>query len=216
MCLRLDGGSSHDAPRKGHSQPRPPVIASDFDNDGYEELSSIIWGNRTVCSAFGMAAGSTQSWRCGLSLWPRHRWVVGDFNRDGRLECSSRMASQVFSRCRFFAPHPNLLIGCAFSPYDTWCSARGAIVKLHTRSRTQNPRERRGSGYLCQMEPVATFGLGPEHDKIWRLKSFGPMVQRPFSTRQIDRQSRLLSRLNRRIYLACRDPFWYTTPHSQA
>ena len=38
--------------------------------------------------------------------------------------------------------------------------ARGAIVVLEMSGRTQRRAIDAGSGYLCQMEPVAHFGLG--------------------------------------------------------
>ena len=38
--------------------------------------------------------------------------------------------------------------------------ARGAVVELQGETRTQRRLIDAGSGYLCQMEPVAHFGLG--------------------------------------------------------
>ena len=40
--------------------------------------------------------------------------------------------------------------------------ARGAVVELQGENRTQRRLIDAGSGYLCQMEPVAHFGLGEE------------------------------------------------------
>jgi hypothetical protein len=40
--------------------------------------------------------------------------------------------------------------------------ARGALVRLVTPGRLQIRPIDAGSGYLCQMEPVAHFGLGSE------------------------------------------------------
>ena len=46
--------------------------------------------------------------------------------------------------------------------------ARGALVTLTAGGRTQRRVIDSGSGYLCQMEPVAHFGLGRERwvDKV--------------------------------------------------
>ena len=40
--------------------------------------------------------------------------------------------------------------------------ARGAVVEIQGENRTQRRLIDAGSGYLCQMEPVAHFGLGDD------------------------------------------------------
>jgi hypothetical protein len=45
--------------------------------------------------------------------------------------------------------------------------ARGALVLLHAAGRTQRRIIDGGSGYLCQMEPVAHFGLGSHETVEW-------------------------------------------------
>ena len=57
--------------------------------------------------------------------------------------------------------------------------ARGATVILHTNIRNHAKTIDAGSGYLCQMEPVAHFGLrNNEIVKMYQLS--GRMVKRKF------------------------------------
>lgn len=145
------------------------VIAADFDNDGYEEIFFNNMGEPN--RLFGWR---DEAWRLidmGDALEPLGLGTgaaVGDFDGDGRLEL---MISHGES-----SPQPLTLYVTTDAtkangwlrvlPLTRWgAPARGAVVRLTMRSgRAQIRAIDAGSGYLCQMEPVAHFGLGTQTD----------------------------------------------------
>lgn len=140
------------------------VIAADFDNDGYEELffNNLGEPNRL----FGFREGRWQRLNIGAAaenFGLGTGAAVGDFNNDGRLELIIAHGEAGLQPLTLYTPHPNLSHWLRVLPLTMHgAPARGAIVKLHTPNRTQVRVIDAGSGYLCQMEPVAHFGLGPE------------------------------------------------------
>lgn len=138
------------------------VLAADFDNDGYEEIffNNIGEPNRL----FGLRDGVWKSLDLGDALEPHGLGTgaaVGDFDRDGRLEmliAHGEADAQPLSL--YHGPHTahNWLRVLPLTPYGA--PARGAVVALLAGKRWQRRAIDAGSGYLCQMEPVAHFGLG--------------------------------------------------------
>lgn len=144
------------------------VIAADFDNDGYEELffNNIGQPNRL----FGWRNNSWSELDIGAALEPNGLGTgaaVGDFNGDGILELAIAHGES--------APQPLSLYST--QSYHSWlrvlpltakgAPARGAIVTLMANGRQQIRAIDSGSGYLCQMEPVAHFGLGQIQEVDW-------------------------------------------------
>ncbi|MBI1256129.1 MAG: CRTAC1 family protein [Chloroflexi bacterium] len=138
------------------------VIAADFDNDGYEEIffNNIGQPNRL----FGRRSGRWQMIEIGDALEPFGLGTgaaVGDFDHDGRLELliahgeSETQPLTLYSSPNTFNHWLRVLPLTAYG-----APARGAIVVLEMAGRTQRRAIDAGSGYLCQMEPVAHFGLG--------------------------------------------------------
>ncbi len=138
------------------------VLAADFDNDGYEEIffNNIGQPNRL----FMRREGRWLPADIGDALEPYGLGTgaaVGDFNNDGRLELLIAHGEA--------EPQPLSLYRTAVNGFH-WlrvlpltvhgAPARGAVVVLETFGRTQRRAIDAGSGYLCQMEPVAHFGLG--------------------------------------------------------
>jgi hypothetical protein len=138
------------------------VIAADFDNDGYEELffNNIGEPNRL----FGWREGNWLELDAGDASEPTGLGTgaaVGDWNNDGHLELLITHGET--------APQPLSLYHSLPTNYG-WlrvlpltrqgAPARGAVVKLVSGDRQQIRVIDSGSGYLCQMEPVAHFGLG--------------------------------------------------------
>ena len=141
------------------------VVAADFDNDGREELFCNVLGaeNRLFRrEADGWTAvdpgAATESRGLGTGA------AVADFDGDGALELlvvHGELAAQ-----------PLGLYGVDGAADNDWirvrpttqygAPARGAAVSVETASRTRTRAVCAGSGYLCQMEPVAHFGLGDE------------------------------------------------------
>jgi hypothetical protein len=144
------------------------VIAADFDNDGWEELffNNIDEPNRV----FGRPPGTADAgdWRvrdAGPLAEPFGRGTgaaVADIDGDGVLEL---LVSHGESEAQ-----PLSLFKCERAAGNGWlrvipttrfgAPARGAEVRLTAGGRTHVRVVCGGSGYLCQMEPVAHFGLG--------------------------------------------------------
>lgn len=139
------------------------VIAADFDNDGHEEIffNNIGQPNR-------------------LFAWREDRWlpvdmgdaleenglgtgaVVGDFNGDGRLELLITHGESGLQPLTYYHTPDNGHHWLRVLPLTRHgAPARGAVVRIkHYDGREQVRVIDAGSGYLCQMEPVAHFGLG--------------------------------------------------------
>lgn len=138
------------------------VIAADFDNDGYEELffNNIGQPNRL----FGWRSGKWTALDIGDALEPRGLGtgaVVGDFDEDGQLElvvAHGESGAQPLSLYHT-AAHGNAWLR-VLPLTAQGAPARGAVVTLVAGGRTQIRAIDAGSGYLCQMEPIAHFGLG--------------------------------------------------------
>jgi len=139
------------------------VIAADFDNDGYEELffNHIGEPNRLF------RQNASGDWRVvdpGAATEPTGAGTgaaVADIDGDGRLELLIAHGESM--------PQPLSLFRASGVDYH-WlrvlprtrfgAPARGAMVRLSAGGRVQVRVIDGGSGYLCQMEPVAHFGLG--------------------------------------------------------
>jgi hypothetical protein len=138
------------------------VIAADFDNDGHLEVffnnlgqANRLFGwrqERWVLLDIGEAAEPT-SYGTGAA--------VGDFDGDGRLELLVAHGESGMQPLSLYHTVPNgnhWLRIQALTAYGA--PARGAVVKIRAGERVQKRVIDSGSGYLCQMEPVAHFGLG--------------------------------------------------------
>lgn len=142
------------------------VIVADFDNDGYEE---IFWNNIPGANRLFRKLPSDADWvqiNIGEAIEPSGYGTgaaIGDFDGDGMLELfisHGESASQPMSYFR-----PTLGKGnhwLRISPRTAQgAPARGALVTLvMADGREQVRLIDSGSGYLCQQEPVAHFGLG--------------------------------------------------------
>ena len=140
------------------------VIAADFDNDGYEELffNNIGQPNRL----FGWREGKWTALTIGKALEPRGLGTgaaVGDFDGDGRLELVIAHGESGAQPLSLYHTIANTNSWLRILPLTAQgAPARGAIVTLVAGGRQQIRAIDAGSGYLCQMEPVAYFGLGKE------------------------------------------------------
>ncbi|WP_435064783.1 CRTAC1 family protein [Halobaculum sp. EA56] len=142
------------------------LVTADFDNDGREEL---------FCNAMGdvnrLFRKTDAGWRAldpGAAAEPRGLGTgaaVADFDGDGALELlvvHGELAEQPLSLYAVEgAADTDWLRVRPTTQYGA--PARGAAVTLETGSWTRTKVVCAGSGYLCQMEPVAHFGLGDEH-----------------------------------------------------
>lgn len=140
------------------------VLAADFDNDGYEEIffNNIGEANRL----FALRNGDWVSISPGDALEERGLGTgaaVGDFNNDGRLELLITHGETAPQPISLYTTAPNANHYLRVLPLTPMgAPARGALVTLTTADRVQRRVIDAGSGYLCQMEPVAHFGLGQQ------------------------------------------------------
>ncbi|MBI1774573.1 MAG: CRTAC1 family protein [Proteobacteria bacterium] len=169
------------------------VLAADFDNDGVAELffNNIGQANRLFKPLDGgwvqIPTGAAEEAR-GLGTGA----AVGDFDDDGRLELliahgESRTQRQRLSLFRPLAAAANFLRVMPLTRYGA--PARGALVRLEAGETVQVRLIDAGSGYLCQMEPVAHFGLGPFRtvDRLtvrWPDGAFA-VIERPQANQRI-------------------------------
>ncbi|MCK6577426.1 MAG: CRTAC1 family protein [Anaerolineae bacterium] len=138
------------------------VIAADFDNDGCEEIffNNIGQANRL----FARRDGGWASVDIGDALEPYGLGTggaVGDFDEDGHLELLIAHGESAMQPLTLYRARPNSNHWLRVLPLTPFgAPARGAVVQLEAGGRTQRRAIDAGSGYLCQMEPVAHFGLG--------------------------------------------------------
>ncbi|OLP17605.1 hypothetical protein BST81_14870 [Leptolyngbya sp. 'hensonii'] len=151
-------------PEMAHPTRIRTVIAADFDNDGFEELFFNNIGGPNAL--FGLRDRDLIPLEIGDALEPGGLGTgaaVGDFDQDGRLELAiahGESGAQPISLYRVADNGHNWLRVLPFTAQGA--PARGAIVTLTTQNRVQRRAINAGSGYLCQMEPVAHFGLSHE------------------------------------------------------
>jgi hypothetical protein len=138
------------------------VLAADFDNDGFQEIffNNLGEPNRL----FGWRDGRWSPLDSGAALEPFAAGTgaaVGDLDGDGRLELLiAHGESGPAPLALFHGPkndHHWLRVQVLTR---SGAPARGAVVTLMAEGRIQRRCIDAGSGYLCQMEPVAHFGLG--------------------------------------------------------
>ncbi|MDX2138926.1 MAG: CRTAC1 family protein [Chloroflexota bacterium] len=138
------------------------VIAADFDNDGYEEIffNNIGEPNRL----FAQRDGHWEAISPGEAMEPNGLGTgaaIADFDDDGRLELLIAHGESGMQPLSYYhAPYNDNHFLRVMPLTQHGAPARGAIVRLITPERTQIRAIDAGSGYLCQMEPVAHFGLG--------------------------------------------------------
>ncbi len=147
------------------------VIAADFDNDGYEEIffNNIGQPNRL----FGFREGRWVPMSIGDAIEPfgfGTGAAVGDFDGDGRLELIISHGETGMQPLTLYHTPNNHNHWLRVIPYTAQgAPARGAVVTLRMEGRLLQRYIDAGSGYLCQMEPVAHFGLG-ESTEIERVE----------------------------------------------
>ncbi len=150
--------------RRGRS-----VVVADFDNDGFEEIFLHCHGesNRLL----GWRDGDWRGLDCGAAVEPAGYGsgaAVGDWNGDGRLELLLAHGEGHAQPLSLYGSEGNgnhwlrlAVLTAQGAP------ARGAVVRMQCEGRVQMRVIDCGSGYLCQMEPVAHFGLGKSSSVDW-------------------------------------------------
>ena len=182
LYLQQDGGKFKDiAGNSDFATPTPirTVIAADFDNDGNQELflNNIAYRGsapntvHTVVKSRSGQEPSIQQIPIGEAEEADGKGTGGavvDLDQDGTLELvlshgeSGRQPVTLYQVAKDKSGAENNWVRVA-AQTKSGAPARGARVSLTTESGwTQTRVIDAGSGYLCQMEPVAHFGLGAE------------------------------------------------------
>ena len=139
------------------------IISADFDNDGFDEifinnigqanklfkikknglLEKIVLKNASIPDGFGTGA------------------AVADVDKDGILELLISNGESLKQPLSLFKAKINSNFSyIRIKPLTKYnAPARGATVILKSNLRTHAKTIDAGSGYLCQMEPVAHFGI---------------------------------------------------------
>lgn len=145
------------------------LLAADFDNDGCEELFLHNMGQpnrllRYTNSIWRQVDAGDAQERNGLGTGG----AVGDFDGDGRLELILSHGEAAPQPLSYFHAPENDNGWLRVLPLTRFgAPARGALVRLAAGGREQIRHVDAGSGYLCQMEPVAHFGLGAAKKVDW-------------------------------------------------
>ncbi len=139
------------------------IISADFDNDGYDEIFMNNIGQPNKLFKI-LDNGILEEIPLVSALEPQGLGTgaaVADVDNDGILELLvshgesglqplSLFKANVKGDSNFIRIKPLNIYGAP---------ARGATVTLHTNMRTHAKTIDSGSGYLCQMEPVAHYGI---------------------------------------------------------
>lgn len=165
LMARQENGPWKDRATAGLAFPSAvrTVIAADFDNDGRDELffNNIGESNRLfrVSPVLTMLDPGELLDSDGFGTGA----AVCDIDGDGVLELLVSRGER--------GPQPLGLFKSRTADANHWlrvrpltrfgAPARGAVVRAEVRDRILVKGVCGGSGYLCQMEPVAHFGLGP-------------------------------------------------------
>lgn len=175
---------------RAHAELQEPgrvrtVIAADFDNDGRVEIffNMIDQENRL----FAVGPGGIESATIGAAAepdLPGTGAAVADIDGDGVLELLVAHGERAALPLSLFrsagAENNHFLRVTPLTKYGA--PARGAVVYLYAGDTRQIRAIDSGSGYLCQMEPVAHFGLGKQ-DRVDAIEIVWPGGRR----RRIDR-----------------------------
>ncbi len=169
---RLDDGAPEEMARPGKVRN---VVVADFDNDGLEEIFFNLHGQPNRLFAWRddqwMAvdlgdASEPDGFGTGAA--------VADIDGDGHLELLLSHGDGMPQPLSLFKGPPNDHAWLRVLPMTaSGAPARGARVTLTAGDRVQHRMICAGSGYLCQMEPVAHFGLG-ERETVDRLEVSWP------------------------------------------
>ena len=138
------------------------VISADFDNDGYDEifLNNIGQPNRLFRI---LEEGNLEEIKLDEALEEQGLGTgaaVADIDGDGILELLISHGVSGAQPLSLFKANISNRNYIRIKPINTFgAPARGATVILNTNLRNHAKTIDAGSGYLCQMEPVAHYGL---------------------------------------------------------
>ena len=167
----LDGEKFKDIAQSSYSDPTKirTVISADFDNDGYDEIFMNNIGEpnklfkilengkfkeikiKNGLETFGLGTGA----------------AVADVDGDGILELLISHGETGLQPLTLYKADINEFNYLRIKPLNKYgAPARGATVTLKSNMRIHSKTIDAGSGYLCQMEPVAHYGIRQNEKNI--------------------------------------------------
>jgi len=164
VCLQTADGRFVDAAPPFLAAPSRvrTVLVADFDNDGHEEIFFNNMGEANRLGRHGQLGWEKLPLGAALeSTGLGTGATVADLDGDGMLEllvCHGEAAAQPLTLYKVPANGNGYLRVAPLTRFGA--PARGAVVTLRAGERRMWRAICGGSGYLCQMEPVAHFGLG--------------------------------------------------------
>lgn len=180
IFMQKSKGKFQNLPPALFSEPRSirSVIVADFDNDGNEEIFINTLTQRNRMFRY-MGKNEWEELNIGeLASKNIHGTgaAVGDLTGNGFLDIFIASGEKEASQNKLFLGIPNKNNWLRIQPLTAHgFPALGAKVQLFTHNgKNQTKYICAGSGYLCQMEPVAHFGLGAEEPVIDRIEITWP------------------------------------------
>ncbi len=175
LMMHAEGNTWKDRATAGFAFPSSArtLIAADFDNDGNDELFMNHMGepNRLYRVEVPSQQGANALRPPDITMLDAGAAVdadgfgtgaaVADIDGDGVLELlvsHGEKAAQPLAVFKSCSAYPNWLRVRPLTRFGA--PARGAVVRAEYGGRVRAKGICGGSGYLCQMEPVAHFGLG--------------------------------------------------------
>ena len=167
----LDGDKFKDVAQPSYSDPTKirTVISADFDNDGYDEIFMNNIGEpnklfkilengkfkeikiKNGLETFGLGTGA----------------AVADIDGDGILELLVSHGETGLQPLTLYKADINEFNYLRIKPINKYgAPARGTTVTLKSNMRIHSKTIDAGSGYLCQMEPVAHYGIRQNEKNI--------------------------------------------------
>jgi len=168
------------------------IISADFDNDGFDEifinnigqanklfkikenglLEKIVLKNASIPDGFGTGA------------------AVADVDKDGILELLISNGESLKQPLSLFKAKINSNFSyIRIKPLTKYnAPARGATVILKSNLRTHAKTIDAGSGYLCQMEPVAHFGIREGEKDLEFLIKWTDGKTESFKTKKLNKE----------------------------
>lgn len=145
------------------------VICADFDNDGWDEIFLNHLGEPNRIYRYGpdRRAHELEAGPLTLEDGQGTGAAIGDLNGDGFLDLFISHGESELEHNELFLGEPNDNHWLRIQPLTkSGAPAIGATVRLSGAGNL--PPQMKfldgGSGYLCQMEPIAHFGLGPARE----------------------------------------------------
>ena len=167
----LDGDKFNDISKPSYNEPTKirTVISADFDNDGYDEVFMNNIGEPNKLFKI-LESGKFQEIeiingleKMGLGTGA----AVADIDNDGILELLISHGETGLQPLTLYKADIKEFNYLRIKPLNKYgAPARGATVTFKSNKRIHSKTIDAGSGYLCQMEPVAHYGIRDNEKNI--------------------------------------------------